>query len=100
MTAHFVGIGHFYRSAYPRLYAGQLRYALAGSLCGGWILGIVAELSDSVYALLFTFLAGGIIALTTLYELPRVTSWRPYAGFCAGAIGFGALIVLVEISNL
>ena len=100
MAAHFVGLGHFYRHRYPRLYDSGLRYMLAGALYGGWVLGVVAELSDPAYALLFTFLAGGIIGLTAVFEVPRVTSWRPYVRFCTGAMGFSALIVLVENLDL
>lgn len=96
MAAHFVGLDHFYRHLHPRLYDAGLRYALAGALYAGWIFGATSELSDPIYALLFTFLAGGIMIITAVFELPRVTSWRQYAGFCAGAIAFSALIVAVE----
>ncbi len=95
MAAHFVGLGHSHRRLYPRLYDAVLRYALAGALYAGWIFGAIGELSDPVYALLFTFLAGGIMIITAVFELPRVKSWRQYASFCAGAIVFSALIVAV-----
>ena len=93
MAAHFVGLDHFYRHRYPRLYDAGLRYALAGALYAGWVFGAIGELSGPVYALLFTFLAGGIMIITVVFELPRVKSWRQYGGFCAGAIVFSALIV-------
>jgi hypothetical protein len=96
MAAHFVGLDHFYRRLYPRLYDAGLRYLLGGALYAGWVFGAVGELSDPVYALLFTFLAGGIMIITAVFELPRVRSWRQYAGFCAGAIAFSSLIVVVE----
>jgi hypothetical protein len=96
MAAHFVGLGHFYRHRYPWLYDAGLRYVLAAALYAGWGFGAIGELSDRVYALLFTFLAGGIMIITVVFELPRVKSWRQYAGFCAGAIVFSALIVAVE----
>lgn len=96
MAAHFVGLGHFYRHRYPQLYDAGLRYVLAGALYAGWGFGAIGEVSDPLYALLFTFLAGGIMIITVVFELPRVKSWRQYAGFCAGAIVFSALIVVVE----
>jgi hypothetical protein len=96
MAAHFLGLGHFYRHRDPWLYDAGLRYVLGGALYAGWAVGAIGELSDRLYALLFTFLAGGIIIITAVFELPRVKSWRQYAGFCAGAIVFSALIVAVE----
>jgi hypothetical protein len=96
MAAHFIGLDHFYRDLQPRLFDTPLRYALAGAIYGGWLLGIVGELPDLVYALLFALLAGGLMVVTAVFELPRVNSARRYAGFCLGAIGFSALILVVE----
>ncbi|MBW2243170.1 MAG: hypothetical protein JRH01_14385 [Deltaproteobacteria bacterium] len=100
MAAHFVGLDHFYRDRYPQLWDAALRYVLAGAVYGGWIFGVTGELSDPVYALAFTFLAGGLIVATPLFELPRVKSWRSYASFCAGAIVFSALILFVQHFDL
>ena len=96
MAAHFIGLDHFYRDLQPRLYDTPLRYFLAGAIYIGWLLGIVAELPDLVYALLFALLAGGLMIVTAVFELPRIDSWRRYAGFCFGAIAFAALILFVE----
>jgi hypothetical protein len=96
MAAHFVGLDHFYRHMYPRLYDAGLRYGLAAALYGGWGLGVLGELSDETFALLFAFLAGGITVISAMFELPRVRSWRPYVGFCAGAVGFSALVLTLE----
>lgn len=96
MAAHFVGLDHFYRDLQPRLYDTPLRYALAVAIYGGWLLGVVGELPDLVYALLFALLAGGLMVVTAVFELPRVNSARRYAGFCLGAIGFAALILVME----
>jgi hypothetical protein len=84
MAAHFVGLDHLYSRRHPRLYDAGLRYVLAGAVYVGWGSGAVGELSGPVYALLFTFLAGGIMIITAVFELPRVKSWRQYAAFCAG----------------
>jgi len=61
MAAHFIGLDHFYRDLQPRLYDTPLRYLLAAAIYVGWLLGIVAELPDLVYALLFALLAGGLM---------------------------------------
>lgn len=100
MAGHFLGLDHFFRDLYPRLYDTKLRYLLSGATYGGWMLGVVGELPDHIYALLFTFLAGGLMIVTAVFELPRVNSWRPYAGFCLGAIVFTALIVLAQTFGL
>ncbi len=96
MAAHFVGLDHFYRDLQPRLYDAPLRYILAGAIYGGWLLGVVGELPDLVYALVFALLAGGLMVVTAVFELPRVRSWRRYVSFCLGAIAFSALILVVE----
>ena len=69
---------------------------IAGAIYGEWLLGVVAEPPDLVYALLFALLAGGLMIVTAVFELRRVNSWRRYAGFCLGAIAFSALILVVE----
>ena len=96
MAAHLAGLAHFYRHFYPRFYDATMRYVLAATVCVGWALGVFMELSDLIYALWFSFLAGGIMIVTAIFELPRVRTWRPYAGFCVGAVGFSALLLLVE----
>ena len=96
MAAHFVGLDHFYRDLQPRIYDTPLRYALAVAIYAGWFLGIVAELPELLYALLFAFLAGGLMIVTAVFELPRINSWRRYAAFSLGAIAFALLILAVE----
>jgi hypothetical protein len=96
MSAHFVGLDHFYRQLYPRFYDAAMRYVLTAATCAGWALGVVSELSDLVYAMWFSFLAGGLMIVTAIFELPRIRSWRPYAGFCVGAVGFSVLVLTVE----
>jgi len=96
MAAHFAGLDHFYRNLYPRFYDVAMRYVLATASCAGWALGVVIELSDLVYALWFSFLAGGLMMVTAIFELPRIRTWRPYAGFCAGAVGFTVLVLVVD----
>ena len=96
IAAHFAGLDHFYRHLYPRFYDAIMRYVLAAAVSVGWALGVLIELSDLVYAMWFCFLAGGLMAVTIMFELPRIRTWRPYAGFCVGAVGFSALLLLVE----
>jgi hypothetical protein len=96
MAAHVAGLDHLYRHLLPRFYDKVLRYLLAASIYLGLLFGFVGELSPAVYALIFSFLAGGLIIVTAIYELPRIKSWRPYAGFCAGAIAFTFLILVME----
>jgi hypothetical protein len=96
MAAHFTGLDHFYRHLYPRFYDAAMRYVLAATICAGWTMGVLGEISDLAYAMWFSFLAGGIMIVTAMFELPRVRAWRPYTGFCIGAVGFSALLLLVD----
>ena len=95
-AAHFIGLDHLFHHRYPRLYDSFERYLLAASLLLGWLLGWFVEMPDVLYAATFAFLAGGIIIVTIIFELPRVTSAKRYGSFCAGAAAFTLLVLVLE----
>ncbi len=96
MTAHIIGLDHFYRDRFPQLYDNKIRYVFSFAVYIGWIIGFLTEIPDYIFTLMLTFLAGGLMIVTTMFELPRVKSWRNYAGFCIGAIVFCVLILISE----
>lgn len=96
MAAHYVGLDHLVRHHYPKLYDGTERYLLVALLVLGWLLGVFIEFSGLLYAAVFAFLAGGIIVMTAIYELPRITSKRRYWSFCSGAAVFTLAIMALE----
>jgi hypothetical protein len=69
------------------------RFAFAAAVYAGWLIGFFGEISDSALAILFSFLAGGIIVLATVYEIPGIRSERQYRPFLAGAGIFSALML-------
>lgn len=96
MAAHFTGLAHLSHHRYPKLYDGSERYLLAMSLPAGWFLGLFFEFSGLVYAGMFAFLAGCIVVVTMIFELPRMTSGGRYRAFCFGAVAFTLAIVVLE----
>jgi len=90
LTLHLVGLnvslyGHLSRSWH------WLRWLLAACLFLGWLVGVASPLPPLIYALVAAWLAGGIIILVVLIELPEER--RPGA-FVAGALTFAALLKL------
>ena len=96
MAAHFIGLDHLFHRRYPRLYVGFERYLLTAGLLLGWLLGLFVEMPIVPYAATFAFLAGGIIIVTVIFELPRVTSAKRYWSFCGGAAAFTLAVLVLE----
>jgi hypothetical protein len=93
MAIHFAGLDHLTRGHFPKLYDGALRYALAASVLVGWIAGVVLEVAGASLDLWYSFLAGGIIVIAAVYELPHVHTRKQYWAFVAGAGIFSLLIL-------
>ena len=96
MAIHMAGIDCLLRDHFSNLYDRALRFAFTASLYAGWLTGVVVEISDATLALWFSFLAGGIIVVATVLELPKIRSPRQYTFFCAGACCFSVLVLAVE----
>jgi len=93
MAIHFVGIDSLLREHYKLLFDQVARFAFAAAVYAGWLIGFFGEISDSALAILFSFLAGGIIVLATVYEIPEIRSERQYRPFLVGAGIFSALML-------
>jgi hypothetical protein len=93
MAVHFVvndfGLRSHHKLTYDRLGAPLL----AGAVVVGWALGLVVEVSEAFLAVLFAFLAGGVIMNVLKEEL----SEEREASFWAFALG-AALYSVVLIS--
>ena len=96
MAAHFTALGHLFHHRYPKVYDGAERYLLIMALLAGWLLGFFVEMSGVFYAATFAFLAGGIIIVTIIFEMPRVTSPKSYWSFCGGATTFTLAVLVLE----
>jgi len=83
-----VGLSSHYEERYRR--AG--RWLLAGAALFGWAVGLVAELDEAALALVFAFLAGGIVLNVLKEELPEERESRFWA-FALGLGGYAALLL-------
>ena len=68
--------------------------ALAGAVLAGWGLGALFQVHEAVLALLFAFLAGGVVMNTMKDELPLDGSGNAPA-FGLGAVAYTALLLAV-----
>ncbi len=61
MALHFVINNHGLRENYKNAYDQIGRWVLSAAIIVGWVVGSRTELSAVVIALLFAFLAGGVV---------------------------------------
>ncbi len=96
IAIHFAGVDCLLREHYPILYDRTARFIFIAGIYAGWAIGVLVEVPNTTLAFFYSFLAGGIIAVATVYELPGIQSWRQYRAFCVGALVFSALIIAAE----
>ena len=96
MAMHFAGIDGLVHEHSPNTYDRSVRFVFVASAYIGWITGVVLEISDATLALNYAFLAGGLIVITTVLELPQIRNRRQYGAFIVGAGVFSALILAIE----
>jgi len=93
MGVHFVvndyGLRTHHKSAYDRVG----RWVLVAGILSGWVVGLFFEVSEAAIAVLFGFLAGGVIMNVLKEELPEERESRFWA-FALGAAVY-AVILLV-----
>lgn len=70
------------------------RWFLAVAILVGWTVGLLTELSEAVTALLFVFLAGGVVLNVLKEELPKERRSR-FWPFALGAAFYAALLLIV-----
>jgi len=83
-------------SNYARDYRRVGRWVLASALAIGWLFGSFTELPASVLALLVAFFSGGIL-VTVLGQQLRPGPSRNVWGFALGALGYGLLLMLLQL---
>ena len=95
MGVHFVvndfGLREDHEGAYDRVG----RWVLAAAVLAGWAAGLLFEVSEAALAVLFAFLAGGVIMNVLKEELPEERESRFWA-FVLGA-GLYAVILLAAL---
>ena len=96
MTIHFAGVDRLMREHFQNLYERTARFLFSIAVYAGWLAGVLFETSNAALAIVYAFLAGGIIVIATVYELPGVQSKKQYVSFLSGAAFFSALVLLIE----
>ena len=92
MAIHFLVVNHALAEEHGELYRRHGHWVLAASILAGWVLGIVAPLSEIALARLFALLAGGVVIASLRSELPDDRRGR-FWPFCAGAVLFSMLLL-------
>ena len=96
MAMHFAGTDGLVYEHDPNYYDRSVRFMFVASVYIGWFTGVLMEISDTTLTLLFAFLAGGLIVVTTIHELPHIQNRKQYGAFVIGAGVFSALVLATE----
>lgn len=92
LTLHFVvndyGLREDHKGAYDRIG----RWILTAAIFVGWGIGLVSEIHETALAVLFAFLAGGIVLNTLKEELPKERESRFWA-FALGGVAYATLLL-------
>jgi hypothetical protein len=94
MALHFVVNDFGLRENHKHDYHNLGRWILAAGIIFGWTIGVGSEISQAAIALLFAFLAGGVILNVLKEELPEERQ------SCFWAFAFGAGIYSVLLLTL
>ncbi len=93
MTVHFVVNDYGLREDHEEDYDRIGRWILAAAIFVGWAIGLVVEVPEPAIAVLFAFLAGGVVLNVLKEELPRERKSRFWA-FALGAVAYALLLLL------
>jgi len=93
MAVHFLIVDHSLAEEHGRAYRPRGRWLLAASVLVGWLIGVVAPLSEVAVARLFAVLAGGVVITSLRAELPDDREGR-FWPFCLGAVIFAAVLIV------
>ncbi len=99
MAIHLIGLDHLVRTQFIRIYDETLRWISIAALFAGWFAALALPVQPEVLALGSSFLAGGIILVTTISELPHVQTRRQFQAFALAAALIAALLLVLEASG-
>ncbi len=92
MALHFVVNDNGLRENHKQIYDRIGRWLLVAAIIVGWVTGIGTVIHQAAVAVLFAFLAGGIVLNVLKEELPEQRESRFWA-FALGAIGYAILLL-------
>jgi hypothetical protein len=94
MATHFLVNDFGLRQDHKERYDRQGRWLLSTSVMLGWVIGATMRVHPAVVAMLFSFLAGGVVLNVLKEELPEERKSNFWA-FAAGAVGYAALLLAI-----
>ena len=94
MALHFIVNDFSLSEDHKRAYRRKGRWILSAAIILGWAIGSQTEISEALTAVLFAFLAGGIILNVLKEELPQAKESRFWT-FAAGALGYSGILLLL-----
>lgn len=92
IALHFVVNDNGLRENHKQIYDHIGRWLLAAAIIVGWVIGISTVIHQAAVAVLFAFLAGGIVLNVLKEELPQERESRFWA-FAWGAIGYAIVLL-------
>lgn len=94
MAPHFLVNDYSLWEDHKRAYSQIGKWILSAAIICGWVVGTQTEISEAFTAVLFAFLAGGVILNTLKEELPQERESRFWT-FALGAIGYSGLLLVL-----
>jgi hypothetical protein len=91
---HFIVNDHGLRADHGRVYTEGGRVALTVAIIIGWLLGVVAPLSELTVTIPLSFLAGSIVLNVMKEELPSERESR-FWPFATAAAGYAVLLIAI-----
>ena len=90
---HFVVNDYGLRKDHKGLYDGIGRWILAAAILVGWVIGLFSEISEAALAVLFAFLAGGIVLNVLKEEIPEERE-SSFGAFALGAAAYATILLI------
>jgi len=94
MATHFLVNDYGLRQDHKYRYRRYGRWLLSATVMAGWIIGATIRVHPAAVALLFSFLAGGVMLNVLKEELPEERKSNFWA-FAIGAIAYTALLLTI-----
>lgn len=94
MALHFLVNDFGLYDHYKRRYTQNGRWIVSVSILVGWVIGLLTEISESGLAIIFAFIAGGIILNVLKEELPEERKSNFWA-FFAGILVYSILLISI-----
>ncbi len=94
LSLHFVVNDYGLSKDHKGLYDRVGRWMLAAAILVGWVVGLFTEISEAALAVLFAFLAGGIVLNVLKEEIPEERE-SSFGAFALGATFYAAVLLIV-----